>query len=289
VTRNGQIDLRLRRPKRVALEFVLGKSPLAPFDDADLLTPNPAPDLDLDSVDLPDNVARDLVSYFPHARTSDSFCLDLGCGPSHMRRVAEHAGYTYVGIDYQDPGATLLGDAQALPFRDGRFACVWTSAVIQYVPFAFPMIAELNRVLAPGGRLLGSVAFLEAFDGASFVMYTQNGLNSLLTYGGFEIRKLAPDPWWTAPVAVSAMGLFPQMPLGVARRLGDAVEAVSRTWWRLGSWKRGEGYREVDRLGRTTACFSFMAEKPSAPPPRGSGPGRVTSCEQYGEPEHGRP
>jgi hypothetical protein len=127
------------------------------------------------------------------------------------------------------------------------------------------MIREFNRALVPGGTLLGTVAFLEAFDGQSFSMYTHHGVNSLLTYGNFSICKLSPDRWWTAPVAVSAMGLFPQMSPHVARRVADLVEPFSRAWWWLGSWRRGKKYEEIKRLKRTTAMFLFVAKKPFGP------------------------
>ena len=41
-----------------------------------------------------------------------------------------------------------------LPFRDASFPCVLCSQVIEHVPKASPILGELLRVLAPGGRLV---------------------------------------------------------------------------------------------------------------------------------------
>lgn len=49
---------------------------------------------------------------------------------------------------------TCLGDIDALPFPDGRFDLVWCSRVIHHhLPKPDAALAELCRVLGPGGRL----------------------------------------------------------------------------------------------------------------------------------------
>jgi SAM-dependent methyltransferase len=273
---DGQYDLRLRRPKTVSMRFTFGISPISSLRDEDMtLDAGDSPKVSMSGIHFPNDV-KDLLNYLPSPDNNEATVLDLGSGRTHLKPVFNELGYRYVGIDYNNPNADLLGDAQALPFSDNSFQCVWTSSVMQYVPFGFAMIKEIERVLAPGGILLGTVAFLEAYDGSSYNMYTFKGINSLLTYGGFRIRKLAPDGWWTAPVAVSVMGLFPRMPMGVARGVANVVEPLSRAWWRVGSWKDRRAYSDVDRLNRTTAHFSFVAEKPAVagPPAPADGPSR---------------
>ena len=48
----------------------------------------------------------------------------------------------------------LVGDMMALPFRDEPFDVVTTGYGIRNVPVLPPAIAEIHRVLNPGGRLL---------------------------------------------------------------------------------------------------------------------------------------
>ncbi|GEJ56811.1 methyltransferase domain-containing protein [Anaeromyxobacter diazotrophicus] len=51
----------------------------------------------------------------------------------------------------------VAGDAEALPFRAGRFDLVLSSSALQWLPRLGPALAEMRRVLAPGGAV--AVAF----------------------------------------------------------------------------------------------------------------------------------
>jgi ubiquinone/menaquinone biosynthesis C-methylase UbiE len=46
------------------------------------------------------------------------------------------------------------GSGFSLPVRDASFPCVLCSQVIEHVPKSSPILAELVRTLAPGGRLV---------------------------------------------------------------------------------------------------------------------------------------
>jgi SAM-dependent methyltransferase len=50
-------------------------------------------------------------------------------------------------------GRVQVGDALALPYPDGWFDCVLASEILEHVPRDEAAIAELVRVLAPGGTL----------------------------------------------------------------------------------------------------------------------------------------
>ncbi len=98
--------------------------------------------------------------------------LDVGCGPGNFARVfARHAGLV-VGLDASrtmldravretraDNVAYVLGDASALPFQDESFDAVCCFAALYLIERPLDAIAEIVRVLAPGGRvaLLSSV------------------------------------------------------------------------------------------------------------------------------------
>ena len=89
--------------------------------------------------------------------------VDLGCGSG--RSVAWHAasGATIVGIDISPFFAhdaiercdLLLGDLRRLPFKDAVFTKAWSLDVLEHLsPDALrDVLAEANRVLAPGGAL----------------------------------------------------------------------------------------------------------------------------------------
>ena len=81
--------------------------------------------------------------------------LDLGCGIGHSyQRLAPRET---VGVDL-DPGAlrgqareTHVADMRALPFGDSTFASVLSVQSLEHVPDPERVLAEVARVLEPGG------------------------------------------------------------------------------------------------------------------------------------------
>ncbi|WP_111414238.1 methyltransferase domain-containing protein [Billgrantia lactosivorans] len=93
--------------------------------------------------------------------------LDLGCGPGHWcRRLAAHFGTDchVVGLDLaagmldtarrDAPSgiAWLRADAAALPLASGQLDLAFSNLAIQWCPNLDAVMAELHRVLRPGGR-----------------------------------------------------------------------------------------------------------------------------------------
>lgn len=86
--------------------------------------------------------------------------LDIGCGSSRIIGALP-AGSVAMDIlrrklRFARGMGTPLVEASgfALPFRDAAFPCVLCSEVIEHVPKASPILDEMDRVLAPGGRLV---------------------------------------------------------------------------------------------------------------------------------------
>lgn len=97
--------------------------------------------------------------------------LDVGCNWGRWCLAAARQGYDPVGLD-PCLGAVLaarrvarqlglrprfvVGDARFLPFRDGCFGRVFSYSVVQHFSRddARQAVAEMGRVLAPGGRSL---------------------------------------------------------------------------------------------------------------------------------------
>ena len=48
----------------------------------------------------------------------------------------------------------VVGDLSKLPFEDGAFDCVTCGYVLEHLPEAKPGLAEIGRVMRPGGKLL---------------------------------------------------------------------------------------------------------------------------------------
>jgi SAM-dependent methyltransferase len=91
--------------------------------------------------------------------------LDVGTGEGQMARAAVKAGLQVVGVDptwgqvteaQARAGGPLYGRAIAedLPFRDGAFDVVVATLVFEHIVGYREAIAEVARVLEPGGRFL---------------------------------------------------------------------------------------------------------------------------------------
>ena len=90
--------------------------------------------------------------------------LDVGSadGPS-VSWLRGHDGL-HVTLDIDPRGLTrggVCGSALALPFKDGAFDLVSAFDVLEHCEPEADALAELSRVLAPGGRLLMSVPAYE--------------------------------------------------------------------------------------------------------------------------------
>ncbi len=96
--------------------------------------------------------------------------LDAGCGSGPLSAALRDRGAVVTGMDSSAGMVRLarrrLGDGVALhvadlrdplPFGDGAFDDVVASLVLHYLEDWAPTLAELRRVLRPGGRLIASV------------------------------------------------------------------------------------------------------------------------------------
>ena len=90
--------------------------------------------------------------------------LDACCGTGDLAIAAERAGGRVTGLDFSermlvrargksDSIEWVLGDVIALPFDDASFDAVTVGFGIRNVPDLEAGIAELGRVLRPGGRV----------------------------------------------------------------------------------------------------------------------------------------
>lgn len=90
--------------------------------------------------------------------------LDVGCGDGHFASVAFPHLLT-AGIDL---GSAVLGEAKdrgayrvlaralgdGLPYADRTFATVISNSVLEHIPKVDDVLAEIARVLQPGGRFI---------------------------------------------------------------------------------------------------------------------------------------
>jgi ubiquinone/menaquinone biosynthesis C-methylase UbiE len=124
--------------------------------------------------------------------------LDLGAGPGTYMRALCERGYWCVGLDYSlnvvkiakskdRSGRYLQAEAYHLPFREAAFDALLCVGVLQSLQSIDLAIAEMRRVLMPGGYLL--------LDGLNslFWLHGVRGINEALR--GVEKRMSFYDPF----------------------------------------------------------------------------------------------
>lgn len=92
--------------------------------------------------------------------------------------IWDHQDISVVGIDiYVSPTVDVVCDAHYLPFPAETFDGVWIQAVLEHVVEPFKVVAELERVLKPGGHVYAETSFMQqVHEGAyDFTRYTVTG------------------------------------------------------------------------------------------------------------------
>ncbi len=86
---------------------------------------------------------------------TDLRVLDIGCGAKPYLPLAAPYASTYVGIDAVDgPWVDRVGTAEDIPCEDGSVDLVLCTQVLEHVQDPRRSLAEIRRVLAPGGVVL---------------------------------------------------------------------------------------------------------------------------------------
>jgi ubiquinone/menaquinone biosynthesis C-methylase UbiE len=90
--------------------------------------------------------------------------LDLGCAEGEFTAALADHGARPIGVDVaaeplrrgrqRFPHVQFARADPALPFGDGEFTLVWAGELLEHVQDGLTLLAEVSRVLRPGGRLL---------------------------------------------------------------------------------------------------------------------------------------
>jgi SAM-dependent methyltransferase len=141
------------------------------------------------------------------AGVRDPRILDCGCGTGNnldlLRNYGDAYGFDLTAIGLQigrEAGRQRLVRASvaAVPFRSSGFD-VATSFDVLYsldTDVEHAAVAEMHRVLRPGGHLIVNVAALEALRGDHSVLsrevrrYDRRSLSLLLTAHGFQVLRM---------------------------------------------------------------------------------------------------
>ncbi len=113
--------------------------------------------------------------------TETQLVADLGCGTTEYRESVVCVD----GVGY--PNVHIVANLECLPFQNDSLAGIVTLAVLEHAHHPAAQVAEMQRVLEPGGRVLCFVPFIQGFHASphDYQRYTKTGLCEL--FQGFEI------------------------------------------------------------------------------------------------------
>lgn len=118
--------------------------------------------------------------------------VDIGCGYGRNRKLVEAAGGTWTGVEpFEGGNHTVVGDAEDLPFANDVFDVAIMDAVLEHIPDVGKAIAEVSRVLKPGGVFVGYSAFMECFHEISYSHLSFKALEHYASINGMKLEKIA--------------------------------------------------------------------------------------------------
>ncbi len=122
--------------------------------------------------------------------------LDIGAGTLALADEFAPRFSSYTALDYEVRSERLgvQGDGQRLPFAAQIFDTVLSVDVLEHVPHPWEMLAEITRVLAPGGHaiLVTPFFFWAHEEPADFFRLSKYGLGRLCQELGLEVMSLQP-------------------------------------------------------------------------------------------------
>jgi SAM-dependent methyltransferase len=118
--------------------------------------------------------------------------VDIGCGYGRNKAIVESVGGEWIGVEPFEGGAhTVVADAENLPFADNTFDVAIMDAVLEHIPNVGAAFTEVGRVLKPGGKFIGYVAFMECFHEISYSHLSFKALEHYSGINGMKLMKIS--------------------------------------------------------------------------------------------------
>jgi SAM-dependent methyltransferase len=164
--------------------------------------------------------------------------LDLGCGTvplyaAYRQLVSEITCVDWAGSPHGAKYLDVVHDLnQPLPLEAQRFDTVILSDVLEHIRKPEALLAEVARVLAPGGRLLLNVPFFYWLHEQphDYYRYTEHALRSFVEHSGLSLLSLeglGGAPEVVSDVIGKHLGQVPLLGKTGARLLQQSVWAVT--------------------------------------------------------------
>lgn len=182
----------------------------------------------------PENkISRNIGEFKPGNRYAgpEAVILHLGSGdvPSHDPRV--------ISMDVLPcPNVDVVCEAEALPFRDASIDYVESGAVFEHLYDPWAAIAEVKRVLKPGGIFRIDTAFMQSYHGfpGHFYNMTPQAVETQLAGDYDLLESYVPEsssPLMTVTMAIDRYLGYLTAELQkklLGMRLGDVLDEIRR-------------------------------------------------------------
>ena len=173
-------------------------------------------------------LARDIADRLSVLGSSSTgTLLDVGCGNAPYGELIPGWRRVGVNIDAIDARPEVVADGLALPFHDGCVDAVLCSQVIEHVRDPFTLVAELSRVLRPGGTLIltGPMFWSLHEEPHDYWRFTEHGFRELCRRSGLESVEVRSQGGAISLAAIVLNRLF-QGPLFAPIRLATNLAAL---------------------------------------------------------------
>jgi len=166
--------------------------------------------------------------------------LDVGCGPKPYLPFFESHAAEYVGVDVANPAAELEGTVESLPVPDASYDVVLCTQVLEHAEDPRRAVAELRRVVAPGGRVLASTHGVQVYhpNPDDYWRWTHVGLERLFDENGDWASVAVTPASGTAACVGMVLGIYVDLTLrkahltplarGAVWTLNRTAEAIDR-------------------------------------------------------------
>jgi SAM-dependent methyltransferase len=138
--------------------------------------------------------------------------LDVGCGnqPFHAW-FAQADRLMGLDADAVDSRPDIVGDGTGLPFSNSSFQSVVCLQTLEHIPDPFAALAEMARVLKPGGYLMLTVpqAWRVHEPPHDYFRFTNYGLRYLMGRNGLAVERIVPQGGVWALVGQTLLNILP--------------------------------------------------------------------------------
>jgi len=144
----------------------------------------------LKKIGLTSKITRQKLEIFIQKHQNKGLTLDIGCADSPYAKYFPNR----IGLDSQaGPNIDVVADTHQLPFADEKFDNILCTEVLEHLYSPHLAIAEMKRVLKPGGKLILSTRFIFPLHDIpnDYYRYTKYGLKYL--FRNWQIIELKEE------------------------------------------------------------------------------------------------